>query len=110
MAKELCGIAVYKIKEDGCLNGTWTNNATPGMVMNECARKTDKERMCIAGNYSVTFIEETGSIINGKLVIERIGETFSFEWTIENDTAPKFKGVGLKSGNKHISVGYWVIQ
>ena len=101
------GIAVYKDKENWCLNCTWTNTGTIGLTMNECLRKMENTTNtdCICGEYYMSYIEADGQIINGKVIVTKDGFTYIFKWF--NDKGKHlFDGIGLKSGKKHYAVSF----
>lgn len=101
------GIAVYKDKGNGCLNGTWTNTGTIGQLMNECARKKDDTNDCedICGEYYMSYIEPDGVTINGTLKVTKNGFTYIFDWYTDAGINI-FTGIGLESGKSHYSVSF----
>lgn len=67
---KLHGIIVYEIKEDGCLNGLYTNNSSNGEIFNQIAKKQKEEKSGdISGTYTTTWIEGDREIRNGTLLI-----------------------------------------
>jgi len=101
------GIAVYKYKGDGCLNGIWSNSGTIGSLMNECLKKVDDAigDDCICGEYKMTYMEADGTTINGKVIITKKGHTYQFDW-YKDSGKQMFTGIGLKTGKSHYSVSY----
>jgi hypothetical protein len=108
MAESFHGIAVYEVKSDGCLNGTWTDDHvdTKKEIYNDIAKKRGgNEQDCIEGTYDCAWIEHSGNIEKGVLVIKKAGSIYDFFWQV-TDNSVIYKGIGIKTGNI-ISVTYW---
>lgn len=110
--KTLWGMAVYEKVGNGCLNGLWTNNhhTLDNCIMNEIARKKDGEnKNDFSGNYTVSYIEPDNIAYTGKLTINRNGSNgiYDFDWEINIPNPAIFKGVGMQTGEKQLTVIYW---
>ena len=105
--KDIRGIIVYEIKDDGCLNGTWTNNDVEGVVMNEIAKKVGTDTHVVRGDYIVAFIDFNGDVFKGKLSIDQNGSVYNLKWYIENADL-NYEGIGLRFGNNNLVASYWV--
>ena len=101
----LQGIVVYNRIGDGCLNGIWTNNLSGGRIMNECARKKDTDITCLAGEYTVTWIDENHGITNGTLEIVRDNLVYNLTWKEGKTTL--FYGIGIDCKETTFSAAFW---
>ncbi len=118
--KKLFGLVVYEIAGNGCLNGMWSNNFSNGIFMQEIARKIkNKNDDEISGEYFVSYIEPEIEPIIGKLTIEKNNdETYNLKWhhlrasweKEETDPSIVFEGIGMKTGEKQLTVFYWGIE
>lgn len=108
MTTNFWGIVKYEIIGDGCLNGIWNNNDTSknGVIMNEIARKKDKDKNNIEGEYSLSWIEPDQDPIVGTLSIKLNGIAYEFEWNIDK-RGPVYKGIGLMVGEVNLIAFYW---
>lgn len=102
--KELWGIVIYEIFEDGCLNGLWKNNKSGSETKNEIAKKIDSLNKDLIGNYNVAWMG-TEEVSNGTGTLEikkndDLNSTYNLTWNKE------FIGEGFKLNNKLIAV-YW---
>ena len=104
--KELHGIVIFEMKEDGCLNGLWTNNQEKGEVYNEIAKKFSGDKNCFTGLYSDSWIQED-EIVNGKLRVSEENGIYTLEWIYE-ENKPHYKGSGFKFGNLLVAT-YWQV-
>ena len=104
----LCGIIVYEIKENGCLNGLYTNNDPNRQVMNQIAKKFKEDKSNdILGMYTTAWIEGDNEIRNGTLEIKpERNEIYSLEEIVESKIL--YKGSGFKFGNLLVAT-YWKI-
>ena len=99
----LAGIIIYKINQDGTLDGRWTHPDLKGMTGTE--RATGGTPGKLDGTYKVeTHDEGNKEIFRGSLDIKPIGVSYSLTW-IGDQVPPtgaqsKVIGVGLiESGN-----------
>ena len=100
------GIAVYRILQDGCLNGTWSHNNNNGEIFNEIAKRKNPNDNCLCGIYKYSFIETDLVVHEGELEIIENRNSYDFTWREGNDV--KFKGIGLRTDNI-VSVSYWAV-
>lgn len=89
---EVYGVILYRIQSDGTLEGKWTySNTAEQVIGQETATKSDDDE--IEGTYQVAGKDIDGEY-EGTLDISRSGDTYQFNWTVDNQT---LRGVGLRS-------------
>ena len=93
-----CGVVLYKIGDDGSLNGKagyWGVNKSES----ETAKRSGGTQF--EGAYDITGTSPDGKAYTGKLDITRSGEGYDFNWNAGGLT----KGFGVREGNK-AAVGF----
>ena len=103
------GIIKFEIKENGCLNGLWSNtaNTTADYLFNEIARKKDNsEPKNLAGEYFVSWLEANEAAINGTLKIIDKSNSYELEW-FDKENKSCYKGKGLKIEKDLLVAVYW---
>jgi hypothetical protein len=88
------GIVIYKIAQDGTLDGKWTASYTAGEIGTEKATGGTPGK--IEGDYQVTGTNPGSSgRYRGVLNIRKTGETYQLSWA----AGTSFRGVGVRSGD-----------
>lgn len=89
---EIYGVILYRIQSDGTLEGKWTYSNTADQVIGqETATKEGDDDL--EGRYRVAGEDIEGEY-EGSLEIRRSGDTYQFDWSVDNQT---LRGVGLRS-------------
>jgi hypothetical protein len=89
---EIYGVILYRIQSDGTLEGKWTYSNTADQVIGqETATKEGDDDL--EGRYRVAGEDIEGEY-EGTLEIRRSGDTYQFDWSVDNQT---LRGVGLRS-------------
>ena len=119
--KKWWGIVVYEIVGNGCLIGSWAINNKINFeddsrrFRNEIARKKSelpelKLNYEVVGEYTVSYIEPDGSAFSGTLSITENTNngTYKLYWNIKD--GDEHIGVGMKTGEKQLTVIYWAAK
>lgn len=116
---KLKGVCTYSIEKDGCLLGTYANDAgtRAGETFNEIAKKKDGEsKDSIAGEYHCAWTEFTEGAsdiyaVTGTLVIKEVKQNnssfFELEWWQGNKK--KFVGEGFQTGIHQLTARYTTV-
>lgn len=95
-----CGVVLYKIADDGSMDGKvgyWGNNS----METERATRKAKASGEIDGEYLVTGKNTEGKDYKGTLDVKVSGDGYSFAW----DTGSIFEGFGIRA-EKYVAVGF----
>lgn len=93
-----CGVVLYKITEDGSLQGKigyWGVNDAEV----ETARRVSGDGL--EGSYSIKGTNPQGKDYAGKLTVSKAGEGYKFKW----DAGTSLEGFGIRGGDM-IAVGF----
>lgn len=87
------GVALYRIQDDGTLEGKWTLAGAEGEVGSEIA--TGGRSGELEGEYEITSTDPgpEGLQFTGTLNIQRSRDTYQVTWNVDNQT---YRGVGLR--------------
>lgn len=89
------GVALYRIEDDGTLDGQWTLSTANGEVGTETARGGRGNRL--EGEYQITSTDPgQDSSFTGSLRINELRDTYQVVWKVDDQT---YRGVGLRSGD-----------
>jgi len=105
--KDVLGIAVYTIEDDGCLNGLWTEKSLKGELMNEIAKKIGKTKKGLDGEYHDKYIDYKNKKYTGTLTIkqDKIDKSYFLKWEIKEPHDLNYGGIGFKIEKQFIV--YW---
>lgn len=88
------GIALYKINQDGTLDGKWMTSSSRGSV--DWERAVNGTPGKLEGSYNISgFSRTSGGNYQGKLDIRQLGETYQVTWL----TGTEYQGIGLRMGD-----------
>jgi hypothetical protein len=103
-------IIVYEIINNGdILNGIFTANDKPKyLIYNEIATKISGIANRPIGKYNLRFTDING-VSEGEMEITYSNGVYEFLQVVYDGTTVicKFRGLGFKSGNNHLSFSYW---
>lgn len=87
------GVALYRIQNDGTLDGKWTLSTANGEVGTELA--TGGRSGQLAGTYQVQSTDpgEQDSSFTGELTITQSRDTYQVTWNVDDQT---YRGIGLR--------------
>lgn len=88
------GIALYKINQDGTLDGKWVTSSSRGLV--DWERAVNGTPGKLEGSYEISgFSTKSGRNYQGKLDIRQLGETYQVTWLGKTE----YQGIGLRMGD-----------
>jgi hypothetical protein len=96
------GVALYRIQNDGTLDGKWTLSTAEGAVGTEIA--TGGRRGELPGNYQIRSTDPGAedSTFGGELNIAQFRDTYQVTWNVDDQT---YRGIGLRV-NDWLVVGW----
>ncbi|MCT7970907.1 hypothetical protein [Laspinema olomoucense] len=91
--EEIYGVALYRIQDDGTLDGKWTLSSAEGEVGTELA--TGGRSGELAGSYQISSTDpgEEDSAFSGELTITQSRDTYQVTWNVDDQT---YRGIGLR--------------
>ncbi len=87
------GVALYRIQDDGTLDGKWTLSTANGAVGTEVA--TGRRQGQLTGEYQIRSTDpgEVDSSFGGTLTIAQLRDTYQLTWNVDDQT---YRGIGLR--------------
>jgi hypothetical protein len=89
-------VLYYRIQPDGTLKGRWASSAFAEGDRDAFENATGGSGGQIEGTYAVKGLNSDGTNYQGKLRIEKTGQTFQLTWEVLGTT---IKGVGIRVGD-----------
>lgn len=105
----IAGVIVYKINQDGSLEGRWTHPEFKGLTGTERATGGTPGR--IDGRYNVEIYDgENNAMFRGTLDSAPIGVAYALTWVGMNlpasDVQSKYTGIGLIENNNKLVAAF----
>ncbi len=91
--EDIYGVALYRIQDDGTLDGKWTLSNAQGEVGTELA--TGGRSGQLAGSYEIRSTDpgEEDSSFTGELTITESRDIYQVTWNVDDQT---YRGIGLR--------------